>query len=76
MRIAEPVTGHDEAYWIWQVIAHGAREIAVYAWYTMNAGYESNGYGLINLEGTLRPRARAAGQTAKVVERSGATVEQ
>ncbi|HET7100721.1 MAG TPA: alpha-amylase family protein, partial [Terriglobia bacterium] len=74
MRIAQPVTGHDEAYWLWQVIAHGAREIAVYAWYPMNAGYESNGYGLINLDGTLTPRAREAGATAKAIARNAASI--
>jgi beta-galactosidase len=75
MRIAEPVTPHDEAYWIWQVIAHGAREIAVYAWYPMNAGYESNGYGLINLDGTLTPRARTAGETAKAIDRNASAID-
>jgi beta-galactosidase len=67
MRIAEPVTGHDLAYWMWQVVSHGAREIAVYAWYPMNAGYESNGYGLINLDGTLTERAHAAGNVARMI---------
>jgi len=75
MRIAEPVTAHDEAYWMWQVISHGAREIAVYAWYPMNAGYESNGYGLVNLDGTLTPRARAAGETAQAIERNAAVID-
>lgn len=75
MRIAEPVTGHDEAYWMWQVVAHGAREIAVYAWYPMNAGYESNGYGLINLDGTLTPRAHAAGETAKAIAQNAASID-
>ena len=74
MRIGEPVTGHDEAYWMWQVISHGAREIAVYAWYPMNAGYESNGYGLINLDGTLTPRAREAGATAKAIALNAASI--
>ena len=74
MRIAQPVTGHDEAFWMWQVIAHGAREIAVYAWYPMNAGYESNGYGLINLDGTLTPRAKEAGATAKAIAQNAASI--
>jgi beta-galactosidase len=75
MRIAQPVTSHDEAYWMWQVISHGAREIAVYAWYPMNAGYESNGYGLINLDGTLTPRAREAGATARAIAQSAASID-
>jgi len=69
MRIAEPVNAHDEQYWMWQVVAHGAREIAVYAWYPMSSGFESNGYGLINLDGTLTERAQAAGRTANVIAR-------
>ncbi len=75
MRIAQPVTGHDEAYWMWQVISHGTREIAVYAWYPMNAGYESNGYGLIQLDGTLTPRAREAGATAKAIAQNAASID-
>ncbi len=75
MRIAQPVTGHDEAYWMWQVISHGAREIAVYAWYPMNAGYESNGYGLINLDGTLTPRAKEAGATAKAIAQNAGSID-
>jgi beta-galactosidase len=70
-RIAEPVTAHDERYWMWQVVAHGAREIAVYAWYPMSSGFESNGYGLINLDGTLTERAQAAGKVASAIERQG-----
>lgn len=76
MRIANPVNGHDEEYWMWQVVAHGAREIAVYAWYPMSSGFESNGYGLINLDGTLTERARAAGRVANAISRHGAELLQ
>jgi beta-galactosidase len=75
MRIVDPVTAHDEEYWMWQVIAHGAREIALYAWYPMSSGFESNGYGLIDLDGTLTDRARAAGATARIIESNGASLE-
>ncbi len=71
-RIAEPVTARDVEFWMWKVLSHGAREIAVYAWYPMNAGYESNGYGLINLDGTMTDRARAAGNIAKIIDRQAA----
>jgi beta-galactosidase GanA len=74
MRIAEPVNAHDERYWMWQVVGHGAREIAVYAWYPMSSGFESNGYGLINLDGTLTERAQAAGRTASVIAQYGAEI--
>ncbi len=74
MRIANPVNAQDEQYWIWQVVAHGAREIAVYAWYPMSSGFESNGYGLINLDGTITERAQAAGRVASAIARHGAEV--
>ncbi len=76
MRIVDPVTAHDEDYWMWQVIAHGAREIAIYAWYPMSSGFESNGYGLIDLDGTLTDRAQAAGRTAQAIEHNGAQLNQ
>jgi beta-galactosidase len=69
MAIANPVTAQEEEFWIWQVIAHGARELAIYAWYPMSSGFESNGYGLINLDGSITDRARAAGKIAGIVER-------
>jgi beta-galactosidase GanA len=67
MRIAEPVVPQDLEFWMWNTIAHGAREIAIYAWYPMSSGYESNGYGLVNLDGSVTDRARAAGETAKII---------
>jgi len=75
MRIVDPVTAHDEEYWMWQAIAHGAREIAIYAWYPMSSGFESNGYGLINLDGTLTDRAQAAGTTAQIIERHAGSID-
>ena len=67
MRIADPVDAHDLELWMWEALAHGAREIAVYAWYPMSSGFESNGYGLINLDGSLTDRSRAAGHVAQIV---------
>jgi len=72
MRIADPVGPHDEEFWLWKVVSHGAKQISVYAWYPMNAGFESNGYGLINLDGTLTDRSRAAGRVAQVISRNAA----
>ncbi len=68
MRIADPVDSRDEEFWMWKVLSHGAREIAIYAWYPMSSGFESNGYGLINLDGSLTDRARAAGRAAWTIE--------
>jgi beta-galactosidase len=74
MRIAVPVTPQDETFWIWQAVAHGAREFAVYSWYPMSSGFESNGYGLIDLDGTITPRARAAGKVAAIVSRHASSL--
>ena len=74
MRIAAPVTPEDETFWIWQAVAHGAREFAVYSWNPMSSGFESNGYGLINLDGTITPRARAAGKVAAIVSRHASSL--
>ena len=74
MRIAQPVTTQNEQFWLWQVLAHGAREVAVYAWYPMSSGYESGGYGLINLDGSVTDRAKAAGAIARVVGQNAAGI--
>ncbi len=76
MRIATPVDANDLRDWMWETVSHGAREIAIYAWYPMSSGYESGGYGLIHLDGTLTPRARAAGAVAQVIERNAAAIDQ
>ena len=73
-RIAAPVTAADETYWIWEAVAHGAREFAVYSWYPMSSGFESNGYGLINLDGSITDRARAAGKAAATISRHAASL--
>ncbi len=67
LRVNDPVTGAELTEWGWTAIAHGAKSIAYYAWYPMNAGYESDGYGMIHLDGTLTRRAHAAGRLAAVV---------
>ena len=71
-RIADPVTPREEESWMWQAVAHGAREIAIYAWYPMSSGFESNGYGLIHLDGSLTDRAQVAGNVARIIARHGA----
>ncbi len=66
--IGSPVTASDLETWTWGMISRGARAINYYAWYPMSAGYESGGYGMIHLDGTLTDRARHAGKIAKSVE--------
>jgi beta-galactosidase len=64
---SDPVTSGDHRLWAWSSIALGAKAINVYAYYPMSSGYESGGYGLINLDGTLTERARSTGGIARVV---------
>jgi len=40
----------------------------------MSSGYESNGYGLVNLDGSVTERARAAGDTARIIEAQAAAL--
>jgi beta-galactosidase len=70
VRVAAPVTGADLRFWGWAAISRGARAISYYAWYPMSSGYESNGYGMIELDGRITDRARAAGEFAGVVGRN------
>jgi len=70
VRVAAPVTGADLRLWGWTAISRGAAAISYYAWYPMSSGYESNGYGMIDLDGTITDRARIAGEFAGVVGRN------
>jgi beta-galactosidase len=72
VRVAAPVTGADLRLWGWAAISRGARAISYYAWYPMSSGYESNGYGMIELDGTVTERAKIAGEFAGVVARNAA----
>jgi beta-galactosidase len=67
--LSEPVTAEDQRIWAWSSIAKGARGINVYAYYPMSTGYESGGYGLVNLDGTLTDRAVSTGAIARLVDR-------
>jgi len=67
LRISSTVTPADERLWMWSAFARGAKGLNVYAWYPMSSGYESGGFGLINLDGTLTERARVAGSVAKAI---------
>ncbi len=70
VRVANPVTDADVRLWGWSVISRGARSISYYAYYPMSSGYESNGYGLVELDGSITARARAAGAFADLVGRN------
>jgi beta-galactosidase len=66
--IGSPVTPSDLERWTWGMISRGARSISYYAFYPMNAGYESGGYGMIQLDGTLTERSRHAGEIARKIQ--------
>lgn len=68
--IGSPVTSSDLELWTWGMISRGARAINYYAFYPMNAGYESGGYGMINLDGTLTERSRHAGEIAQEIRKN------
>lgn len=63
----DPVTGSDLTMEMWGMVSRGAKALNIYAFYPMSSGYESLGYGLINLDGTLTDRSKIAGETAKVI---------
>src|SRR5947209_1580995 len=68
--IGSPVTPNDLELWTWGMVSRGARAINYYAFYPMNAGYESGGYGMINLDGTLTDRSRRAGEVAQRIQQN------
>jgi beta-galactosidase len=66
--IGSEVSPRDLEMWTWGLISRGARAINYYAFYPMNAGYESGGYGMIQLDGALTERSKRAGETAKTIQ--------
>ncbi len=67
LNVGDPITPADHKTWMWTVISRGAKAINIYAYYPMSSGYESGGYGLVNLDGSVTERARKAGETAKII---------
>jgi beta-galactosidase len=68
VNVSPTVTPADLRIWTWSAIARGAKAINYYAWYPMSSGYESGGFGLNHLDGTITERARLAGSIANVVD--------
>ena len=67
LNVSPTVTPEDLRIWTWSALARGAKAICTYAWYPMSTGYESGGFGLIRLDGTVTERARVAGGIARLV---------
>jgi len=71
LNISDPVTPEDHRIWALSSLATGAKGIFAYAYYPMSSGYESGGYGLINLDGSLTERAVELGKLASLIDRNG-----
>ena len=68
LNVSPTVTPEDLRIWTWTALSRGAKAINYYAWYPMSTGYESGGFGLNHLDGTITDRARAAGSIARIVD--------
>lgn len=68
LNVGDPVTPADHRIWAWTSLATGAKGIFAYAYYPMSSGYESGGYGLINLDGSTTVRAVELGKIAKFID--------
>jgi len=67
MKLSLPVNEKDLRDWMWTAVAYSARAVNIYAYYPMSSGYESGGYGLVELDGKVTDRAVAAGKVAEVI---------
>jgi len=72
LNVSPTVTPEDLRIWTWSALARGAKAICTYAWYPMSTGYESGGFGLVRLDGTLTERSKTAGAIAGLVGRHSA----
>jgi beta-galactosidase len=70
VNVSPTVTPGDLSIWTWTALSRGAKGINYYAWYPMSSGYESGGFGLTNLDGTITERAKVAGSIARIVDRN------
>lgn len=69
LSISDPVTADDQRVWLWSVISGGAKGVHIYAFKPMSSGYESGGYGLMNVDGSVTDRAKSTGQIASIVDK-------
>ena len=70
LNVSPTVTPEDIRIWTWSALSRGAKAINYYAWYPMSTGYESGGFGLIKLDGTITERSRVAGAIAQIINRN------
>lgn len=67
LRVGDPVTADDQRVWLWSVISGGAKGVNIYAFKPMSSGYESGGYGLMNVDGSVTDRAISTGKIANLI---------
>jgi beta-galactosidase len=70
VNVSPTVTAADVRTWTWTALSRAAKGINYYAWYPMSTGYESGGFGLNELDGTITDRAKIAGSIAQIVARN------
>jgi beta-galactosidase len=70
MKLSLPVVGLDLRDWMWTAVGYGARAVNIYAYYPMSSGYESGGYGLVELDGMVTDRAVEAGKIARSITKN------
>ena len=68
VNVSPTVTPEDLRIWTWSALARGAKGIHYYVWYPMSSGYESGGFGLNHLDGSITDRAKVAGSIARIVD--------
>ena len=68
VNVSPTVTPDDLRIWTWTALSRGAKGLNYYAWYPMSTGYESGGFGLNNLDGSITDRAKTAGSIARVID--------
>jgi len=61
----------DIRIWVWQSIAHGAKGVYFWNWRPELTGIEASGFGLVEADGSPTPRARAAGELGKLLQKHG-----
>lgn len=62
----------DVRLWVWQSIAHGASGIFYWNWRPETTGIEAGGFGLVNYDGSLTDRAKAAGEVCGQLQKHAA----
>ncbi len=59
----------DIRLWVWQSIGHGASGIFYWNWRPETTGVEAGGFGLVDYDGGLTDRAKAAGEVCDVLQK-------